>query len=43
MSCIGQSLATHSMTIAPTKQPMLNRVTTGWPGGTAFGPMTRTM
>ena len=43
MSCIGQSLATHSITIAPMKQPMLNRDTAGWPGGTAFGPITRTM
>ena len=37
MSCSGQSLATHSITIAPTKQPMLNRVTAGWPAGGATG------
>ncbi len=43
MSWTGQSLATHSITIAPTKQPMFRRETAGWPAGTALGPITRTM
>jgi len=37
-----ESLA-HLRLMAATKQLMLNRVTTGWPFGTALGPMTRTM
>ena len=43
MSWIGQSLATHSITMAATKATTLRRVTTGWPAATACGPMTRTM
>ncbi len=43
MSCSGQSLAAHSMTIAPTKATLFCAVTTGAPAGTARGPITRTM
>ena len=43
MSWTGQSDDTQSSTIAATNVPTLARVTTGWPSGTALGPMTRTM
>ena len=42
MSCIGQSDAAQSRSIAPAKAPICRRVTIGWPDGTASGPMTRT-
>src|SRR3954452_7380508 len=42
MSCTGQSDAPHKTSIAPAKQTRFMRLTTCWPAGTAFGPITRT-
>jgi hypothetical protein len=39
----GQSEPNHTSPIAATKHTRWRRVTTGAPGATAFGPITRTM
>ena len=41
MSCIGQSLAAHSMIIAPAKAIPWRRVNGDSPNGAALGAMTR--
>ena len=41
MSCTGQSVAIHNSEMPATKQILLRLVSTGWPGRTALGPMTR--